>query len=165
MRMYVIGCYVDENQNVLVIHKERPAWQAGRINLPGGKMEAVDVDPIAAIVREMEEETGWYAIRTDCELVGEIHDNDSCIYVVRINSLYGPGRRRSVETENIELLPWRELQIDPRLIPNLRLVIPLVQSEVRGWKIQDDMPSAGQSDHSFQVVVPTYLPSSSDGAN
>lgn len=45
------------SDRVVVIKKERPAWQAGRWNFPGGKIEQGE-SPAQAAAREFQEETG-----------------------------------------------------------------------------------------------------------
>jgi 8-oxo-dGTP diphosphatase len=42
---------------VVVVRKNRPVWQAGRFNYPGGKIERHE-SPLEAAAREMGEETG-----------------------------------------------------------------------------------------------------------
>lgn len=55
---YVVGFAFDHTRdNVLLIRKLRPAWQAGRLNGVGGRMEYGE-DSQSAMVREFEEETG-----------------------------------------------------------------------------------------------------------
>jgi hypothetical protein len=55
---YVLGfCFDDDCEKVLLIEKRRPAWQAGRLNGIGGKIEAGET-PAQAMVREFAEETG-----------------------------------------------------------------------------------------------------------
>lgn len=46
-------------QRVVVIQKARPAWQAGRWNFPGGKIERGE-SPVQAAAREFAEETGLH---------------------------------------------------------------------------------------------------------
>lgn len=46
-----------EDGHVVVVRKNRPAWQAGRFNFPGGKIERSE-SPLEAAAREMVEETG-----------------------------------------------------------------------------------------------------------
>jgi ADP-ribose pyrophosphatase YjhB (NUDIX family) len=54
-------------RQVLLQLKNRPRWQCGKLNLPGGKIEAVDQgEPLAAASGELREETGF--IRSPGEL-------------------------------------------------------------------------------------------------
>jgi len=54
---YVLGFAFNGN-NVLLIRKTRPAWQAGRLNGVGGKVEPEDWCLAEAMRREFKEETG-----------------------------------------------------------------------------------------------------------
>lgn len=55
---YVVGVvFTLDLRNVLLIRKNRPAWAAGRLNGPGGKVEQGE-GHLAAMVREFREETG-----------------------------------------------------------------------------------------------------------
>lgn len=55
---YVIGFMFSAGmQLVLLIRKNRPDWQAGRLNGIGGKIEPGEA-PIDAMIREFKEETG-----------------------------------------------------------------------------------------------------------
>lgn len=59
MTRYVLGFAFDGlRQNVLLIEKTGPAWQAGRVNGIGGKIEPGDRNAHAAMQREFREETG-----------------------------------------------------------------------------------------------------------
>jgi 8-oxo-dGTP diphosphatase len=53
---YALGFSCTSKQ-VVLIRKARPAWQAGRLNGVGGKIEAGE-SSLAAMVREYHEETG-----------------------------------------------------------------------------------------------------------
>ena len=56
---YVLGFAFDpERRKVGVIRKNRPIWQAGKLNGIGGHIETTDASPHAAMVREFQEETG-----------------------------------------------------------------------------------------------------------
>lgn len=58
MKGYVCGFFVSPGRDrVLLIRKRRPAWQAGRLNGVGGKIEPGET-PAAAIRREFREEAG-----------------------------------------------------------------------------------------------------------
>jgi 8-oxo-dGTP diphosphatase len=57
-RDYVVGFAFNADRSKLVlIRKNRPAWQAGKLNGVGGKIEA-DETPENAMAREFHEETG-----------------------------------------------------------------------------------------------------------
>lgn len=67
---YVVGyCFNDDFSEVVLIEKRKPAWQAGKLNGVGGKVEPGE--GIAdAMAREFEEEAGvriggWLHIRTE----------------------------------------------------------------------------------------------------
>lgn len=58
---YVLGIMFSEDEKkVLTIWKNRPSWQAGKLNGIGGKIEAGE-SPLEAMHREFIEETGFIA--------------------------------------------------------------------------------------------------------
>lgn len=58
MQNYVLGVLFNHDlTEVVLIRKNRPKWQAGFFNLPGGKVEPGE-SAVEAIQREIEEETG-----------------------------------------------------------------------------------------------------------
>lgn len=64
---YVVGI-VYNKENVLLISKKRPAWQAGMLNGIGGKIEPGE-NPLQAMIRECKEECNldiedWVALKT-----------------------------------------------------------------------------------------------------
>lgn len=56
-QLYVLGFAFTTDGRVALIRKIKPAWQAGKLNGIGGKVEA-DEDSVSAMVREFREETG-----------------------------------------------------------------------------------------------------------
>lgn len=63
VKTYVLGfAFNKEKTKVLLIQKNRPAWQAGLFNGIGGKIESFDISPTAAMVREFVEEVGLTTI-------------------------------------------------------------------------------------------------------
>lgn len=91
MRRYAVGFLIDTHNNVLLIRKNRPEWQAGKLNGIGGKVEEGEL-PIDAMNREMFEETDvsgidWeqYAtLRED----GELGDYELYVFRSFVPSLY-----------------------------------------------------------------------------
>lgn len=56
--LYVCGFLFDENKShVLLIKKNKPAWQTGKLNGIGGKIESGEM-PLDAMRREFKEEAG-----------------------------------------------------------------------------------------------------------
>lgn len=58
-KLFVVAYVFDENENVLLIKKNRPTWQAGNYNGIGGKIEEGET-PLVAMIREMKEETDLF---------------------------------------------------------------------------------------------------------
>jgi len=55
---YVLGFLFDEDESqVVLIEKQKPKWQAGRLNGVGGKIKEGETY-LEAMIREFEEETG-----------------------------------------------------------------------------------------------------------
>lgn len=58
-KKYVVGfAFNPEKSKVLLIQKNRPAWQAGKFNGIGGKIESFDESVAHAMTREFFEEAG-----------------------------------------------------------------------------------------------------------
>lgn len=59
MKYYVLGfLFTEDGKKVVLIHKNRPDWQAGYLNGVGGHIENSDDNSELAMVREFYEETG-----------------------------------------------------------------------------------------------------------
>ena len=75
MISYVVGLVFDaSNTKVLLVRKNRPNWQVGKLNGIGGKVEEGET-PYEAVVRECEEECGL--LLYNWLLVDRFTDNDS----------------------------------------------------------------------------------------
>jgi 8-oxo-dGTP pyrophosphatase MutT (NUDIX family) len=144
------------NIPVLFILKKRPAWQKGRLNLVGGKIEDGET-PDEAARRELKEEAGWSA--SDMRKMGEIIGLDSLVhcFVADIERLHIP-LPRDEETEEVEWRIWNDVKNDYRLMPNLRIIIPLLHTETKGWRIVDQESSVGVDSHKVSVELPIDVP-------
>ncbi len=132
MKHFVIGFVFNHQQDeVLLVEKKRPDWQAGRWNGIGGKIEPTDDSPLAAMQRESKEETG---MRLNWELtviftcpggtcyVYKAIDNLNCGHENFCNKIH----YEQIEDEVLECWPVNAL---PDLIlENLKWLIPLCLS-------------------------------------
>lgn len=86
MKTYVLGFAFEPNRNeVLLIEKTKPEWQAGFLNGIGGKVEDEE-SYTHAMTREFKEETGISTNEDEWSLVGYLTiGNSSSIAIFAIN--------------------------------------------------------------------------------
>lgn len=125
--------------DVLLIEKKRPDWQKGRLNLVGGKIESGET-PEQAAERELYEEAGM----TSCsplQVMGIIVGEWGTVFCVKVPILKKtkPQPRLS-EDEIVDWISWDVIKSDPRLLPNLHIIIPLMQSGCTDWVMYDGGP-------------------------
>lgn len=75
MKRYVLGFLFSKNrERVVLIRKNRPVWQAGKLNGVGGHIEENE-EARAAMVREFFEETGVCINPEEWEHIGKMYRN------------------------------------------------------------------------------------------
>ena len=119
MQEYVCGLLFSvDRARVLLIRKRRPAWQAGRLNGVGGKVEPGETVG-AAMRREFREEAGldvaeWreVVVLTGPDWRGHF-----------FRAFGDTGAARALTDESLEVHPAAALP--PDVIPNLRWIVPL----------------------------------------
>lgn len=109
----------EDKQNVLLIHKNRPDWQVGRLNGIGGKIEESDLTSVDAMIREFREEASleikqWLPVVT---ITGEIYSVE--FFYTIDDRIY---EAESLTDEKIEIFNIYSL---PDVIFNLRWIIPM----------------------------------------
>lgn len=116
---------------------------AGKLNLPGGKIQEGESPEVAA-VRELLEETGLKAVLADTRLLGTIEGEFGVVHVCycpyRSTPALGPSQEAhtlSPDEGQVLTLSVSEALADPLLIPNLKVIIPLCIAKASGWQIQD----------------------------
>lgn len=120
MKEYVVGFFFARGE-VLLILKNRPEWQKGKLNGVGGKIEDGET-PAQAMVREFKEETGRDTVETDWLLNVIMHGAQDNVYFFAAFQAdrFGP------DGSGDEPCLW----FDPEDLPhnvlfNLRWLIPL----------------------------------------
>jgi 8-oxo-dGTP pyrophosphatase MutT (NUDIX family) len=129
MKRYVCSfLFSPDRRSVLLIRKNRPAWQAGKLNRIGGKIEASET-PHEAARREFREETGLdlpeSAFAHVLTLGGPDDFGSGVPWEGHFYRAFGPvDDARSLTDEAVEIHPTNPLPIDT--IPNLHWIIPLL---------------------------------------
>lgn len=94
---YVLGFMFSESlHEVCLIKKNRPVWQAGRINGIGGKVEQDECN-LAAMVREFYEETGTATSPKDWVEVAELKFTDTKISTTNV-SVFASRNQEAFDT-------------------------------------------------------------------
>jgi 8-oxo-dGTP diphosphatase len=129
----VVGFAFDKYRaNVLLIRKLKPAWQAGRLNGVGGKVEPGESDA-EAMVREFHEETGWVTSPVEWRQIAEVVSGDAEIVFFRRRVDLGVREFRaafstSPEAEQLVVIHWADAEAAGAL-PNLSWLLPLARYE------------------------------------
>lgn len=159
MKKYVI-VFVKDESRILMVLKNRPAKMAGRLNLPGGKVEPTDADSLAAAYRELKEEAGLDAksLKYFGKIIVEKDELGYDVIIDCIEAVVDPSQQISPRPEETEIVSWHEwslLMNDDRLMPNLRVIIPLVYAGISDWTIVDTQSSCGKKFHNIEIQLPT----------
>ena len=127
MQSYVCGfLFSPDRTRVLLIRKRRPAWQAGRLNGVGGKVEPGE-SVWDAMRREFREEAAvdladWQEVLV---LSGADDAGSGRGWAGHFFRAFGPlDAVRAMTDEALEVHPARALPDD--VIPNLRWMIPML---------------------------------------
>ena len=128
---YVAGfLFTEDRKHVLLIEKQKPAWQKGKLNGIGGKIE-LDENPEHAMMREFLEEVGieispghWNHFST---LYADAHSKHSDKQRWKVRFYYAFGNvmdARQMEIEKPRIVSVNKIgQLET--IPNLRWLIPM----------------------------------------
>jgi 8-oxo-dGTP diphosphatase len=126
MNHYVLGFAFDhDEQQVLLINKQRPDWQKGRVNGIGGKIK-IDETALEAMTREFHEEVGIYTSQDKWRLFCQLTGDDYTVYCY------------ATEMPFITLLPMTDEKVEwfsylilpANMIPDLNWLIPMAMADV-----------------------------------
>ena len=117
---YVLALlFTPDRRGVVLMRKTRPAWQAGRVNAPGGKLLEGE-DALAAARRETREEAG-----VDVAAWEELLVWDDPVYRLHVVRAFDDAAHRARTAEDQEVFLAAVDALPPELIDNLRWLVPL----------------------------------------
>lgn len=125
---YVVGFLFDNHdESVLLVRKNKPEWQAGKLNGIGGKIEENE-DPLTAMHREFAEETGIKDV--DWKEFLKLEYGPICIWFFKASINFGGVKYMSINDIGEYIEKWSYDKLNSRFpssftIPNLKWIIPL----------------------------------------
>lgn len=137
MKKYAL-CYIHStnSQNLtVVIEKLRPEWQKGRYNLLGGHVEDGETFEEAALREVIEEsDIGRYRSReNEPKLLGYIKGDGWIVGVCYLyTAIYGVQGQTDEPVYGVYI---KDILKDPKLMDNLKVIIPLCRFKVSGWTL------------------------------
>lgn len=120
---YVAGFVLDTRGRVLLIRKQRPAWQAGRLNAIGGKIEAGET-PLQAMRRECREEADLAIDDWDHLATLDFPQGGVWFFRARVPDTLMDAAR-ALTDEPLEAHDTRDVAHRRDVIPNLAWLLPL----------------------------------------
>lgn len=125
IKRYVVGFMFNTERNaVVLIEKNRPDWQKGKLNGVGGKIEPTDASEAHAMSREFFEETGVGLASEAWTLFAILKAPDAVIHVFKaFSSLARFAETRTDEKVYIEPLDRGNLYTWKEHVPNVPVLI------------------------------------------
>lgn len=141
-------------QQIVVIERTKDDWQKGRLNLPGGKVHMGYETVEEAAARELTEETGISPMKFDIRKLGVLEGPDWLVHVMWVpyQGDYNRNEPRTAKASEgvISKLYFTDVLNDERLLPELKIIIPMCMARLEGWRIMSD---PGQAKNEFQVFA------------
>ena len=121
----------DGMDSLVMIRKNRPDWQAGKLNMPGGHIEENET-PVVAAARELFEETGLLALHMP--KLGVIYAGEHTIHTFQARGVRGSPETKT--DEQVELIPFPAVsRRDDLADDNIRIIHGLTLAGVDGWDL------------------------------
>jgi len=127
---YTPGFIFDSDLNkVLLVHKQKPDWQKGKINGIGGKYEGSET-PEECIARETHEESTLDIRKELWVYVGTMHQTVGDVGILAAK--YTGSANDAVKNDH-EDIEWFDVSYLPsNVISNLRWLVPLSLEKLEG---------------------------------
>lgn len=129
---YVVGFLFSEDlRHVALIRKNRPAWQAGKYNGVGGKIEPFDSSSLAAMTREFFEETGVEVPQHEWNHFLTMHGGSDAAHpeskrAFEIDFFRSASNKIwQVTSKTDEPVAIFESDVLPETVPNLKFLVPM----------------------------------------
>ena len=117
---YVLALlFTEDRRRVVLMHKTRPAWQAGRVNALGGKLAAGE-SAVDAARREVREEAGVDVAAWEPFLVW-----DDPVYRMHAVRAFDDAALAAHTAEDQAVFLADASALPPNVIDNLRWLVPL----------------------------------------
>ncbi len=128
MKKFTVGfLFTPDLQKVLLIHKLAPAWQKGKLNGLGGKIEPGE-GAVPCFIREIAEESGIVLEKKQVRLMGTLRGVDWQVYV--FGAIY-QGEIFEAKVHEKEKIEWFDVaHLPEKCVPNLLWSIPFVRNEL-----------------------------------
>ena len=124
MTEYCLGFMFEPRGKVVaLIRKNKPAWQKGKLNGIGGKIEPGET-PIDAMVREFQEEAGVFVPADRWTKFCRLHWSGGVVHVFKSFGTLGGLKTMTDEKVETHSLYWLWDEGDP-IVPNLWWLIPM----------------------------------------
>lgn len=129
MSIYASCLLVNSFENpseILLIEKNRPSWQAHRLNIIGGHVEENE-EPKEAAIREVMEEVGFFLDPDEVRPFCVLDTMTPCqarvyFFVAEVENLYNFTKKTDEEPVVVDV----DYSVDaPNVIPNLKYLIPM----------------------------------------
>lgn len=130
-QIYVCGFLLDLNDQLLLVEKLKPDWQAGRLNGIGGKVEFGE-EPVLAMIREWSEEVG--SPHTSWEEFCRIEGANFGVHFYKGKTeMPHWARLKERDTNDVGeklVTVGKSLVPQMRTIPNLKWLVPLAFDDI-----------------------------------